>query len=493
MYSPSDFNTDVPPFDNGSYASQPLNPQYVEAPDSENYVRGTEPLQTLPAQWWNWLCNQFTGKFNGVNKYVKNLFTELSNLLSLMGITPSEPTVPTGTQLSTGFLNNYPNVISKFIHTVASIWSYTGTTVVGDVTTTQTTKLAVFEHINESDASTTPATETDTYNTKYVDQLPVKLGGTDSDNANGAMVNLVSPLSKVASGSGSINDMVVFDRLNTGGTHTVAKMDLNELGRIVSQSFINTPVIITNTNVINNVALQSNDQITILFTGDIIGANTTTPLEIVYNSVNIPVMATKNGALTPVYAYDIYDGTVHTYKFLQAYTTLNLIYDGTSFVIIGNPIVLSDTDYVIYSDGSYKWLSYSTTERWTGKFWTDGKPIYRKNIIDTLTSYTDSGNRRNFSKSESIANVECIINSNGYYKYLDGNYDIETSQVTFFSSASTSTMENSYTNRMLCLNNTVLCDLFISKDFATTKVYLNFYIEYTKSTDSAGDVPPFSN
>jgi len=65
--------------------------------------------------------------------------------------------------------------------------------------------------------------------------------------------------------------------------------------------------------------------------------------------------------------------------------------------------------------------------------------------------------------------------------------------VTFFSSASTSTMENSYTNRMLCLNNTVLCDLFISKDFATTKVYLNFYIEYTKSTDSAGDVPPFSN
>ena len=74
MLSPSDFNSAVPQFTNGDYASNPINPQYIAEPDAENYNRGTEPLQTLPAQWWNWFLNKFTGRFNKVNIYVKNIF-----------------------------------------------------------------------------------------------------------------------------------------------------------------------------------------------------------------------------------------------------------------------------------------------------------------------------------------------------------------------------------------------------------------------------------
>ena len=114
MFSPSDFNDAVPQFTNGNYASNPLNPLYIEEPGAIDYNRGVEPLQTLPAQWWNWLANQFTAKFNKLNIYVKNIFDELTMLLSLMGITPdaTEGTITTG-QLKSAFQTNYPEYVAS--------------------------------------------------------------------------------------------------------------------------------------------------------------------------------------------------------------------------------------------------------------------------------------------------------------------------------------------------------------------------------------------
>ena len=40
MFSPSDYNDAVPQFSNGNYANEPLNPLYVEEPDSVNYKIG---------------------------------------------------------------------------------------------------------------------------------------------------------------------------------------------------------------------------------------------------------------------------------------------------------------------------------------------------------------------------------------------------------------------------------------------------------------------
>ena len=113
MLKPSDFNNAVPQFSNGNYASNPINPQYVEEPSSTDYNRGTEPLQTLPAQWWNWFMNKFTSRFNKVNIYVKNLFNELAQLLSLVNVTPdgTEGDVTDG-QLKNAFKELYPDYIN---------------------------------------------------------------------------------------------------------------------------------------------------------------------------------------------------------------------------------------------------------------------------------------------------------------------------------------------------------------------------------------------
>lgn len=123
MLSPSDFNNAVPQFTNGNYASNPINPQYIAEPDSVNYNRGAEPLQTLPAQWWNWFLNKFTGRFNKVNIYVKNIFNELTQLLSLVSVTPSGTEgSPTVGQLKDMFENKYPSYLALLMYPVGSIY-----------------------------------------------------------------------------------------------------------------------------------------------------------------------------------------------------------------------------------------------------------------------------------------------------------------------------------------------------------------------------------
>lgn len=114
MFSPSDYNDAVPQFTNGTYANTPLNPLYVEEPTALDYNRGVEPVQTLPAQWWNWLCGQFTSKLNKLNIYVKNIFDELTQLLSLVGVTPdaTEEAITTG-QLKDAFETKYPAYLNN--------------------------------------------------------------------------------------------------------------------------------------------------------------------------------------------------------------------------------------------------------------------------------------------------------------------------------------------------------------------------------------------
>lgn len=122
MLSPSDYNDAVPQFENGNYASAPLNPLYVEEPNATDYRKGVEPIQTLPAQWWNWLCNKFTSKFNKLNIYVKNIFDELAQLLSLVGLTPdaTEEELTTG-QLKGMFQTEYPNYLKEHYSTDTAV------------------------------------------------------------------------------------------------------------------------------------------------------------------------------------------------------------------------------------------------------------------------------------------------------------------------------------------------------------------------------------
>lgn len=138
MLSPSDFNNAVPQFTNGNYASNPINPQYIAEPDAVSYNRGAEPLQTLPAQWWNWFLNKITGRFNKVNIYVKNIFNELAQVLSIFEITPDgTEQSPTTSQLKTVFECCYPEYVKTAACLVGTETTVNGHPLSSNVTVTR--------------------------------------------------------------------------------------------------------------------------------------------------------------------------------------------------------------------------------------------------------------------------------------------------------------------------------------------------------------------
>ena len=104
-------------------------------------------------------------------------------------------------------------------------------------------------------------------------------------------------------------------------------------------------------------SLLSGSSIKVMFTADIAGSNTSTVLSLTYNGTAYNVKVGKNGALSNFVASEVSSGV---YKYVQAYTTLELAFDGSQFVIIGNPVVLSSADYTIYADGSKVYVPISS-------------------------------------------------------------------------------------------------------------------------------------
>ena len=133
--------------------------------------------------------------------------------------------------------------------------------------------------------------------------------------------------------------------------------------------------IVSNTT-LTGKAITSGASIRVYFTADIAGSDTSTALVINYNTTNIPVKVGKDGSLVDFVAHEV---ATNTYKYIQANTAIELLYDGTNFIILGNPIVLSSSDYTIYANGFVEYYKYEVGKEYpTGEYWTDGKPIYKR-------------------------------------------------------------------------------------------------------------------
>ena len=137
-------------------------------------------------------------------------------------------------------------------------------------------------------------------------------------------------------------DMVMVTQ-SGGQTYKISGADLNKRNQAV----------IANSTTLTGAPLKTGNIVRVHFTADITGVNTTTALSLSYNGTSKTVKVPKNGALVNFTAQNM-GGSPTVYKYLQAYTTLELLYDGTNFVIIGNPVVISSSDYTIYADGYTK-------------------------------------------------------------------------------------------------------------------------------------------
>ena len=66
------------------------DPEMIQSVPEEYQEQGVKPLDSLPAQYWNWMWNKLTTQFNLSVITVTSILTELQNVLKLAGIDPDE-------------------------------------------------------------------------------------------------------------------------------------------------------------------------------------------------------------------------------------------------------------------------------------------------------------------------------------------------------------------------------------------------------------------
>lgn len=108
-------------------------------------------------------------------------------------------------------------------------------------------------------------------------------------------------------------------------------------------------VIISENKTLTGTPLKTGNVVRVLFTADQSAANSSAAMVINYNTADITVKVCKNGALENYIPFTVSSGV---YKYCQAYTAMELVYDGTYFIILGNPVVFSDANTTIFADGS---------------------------------------------------------------------------------------------------------------------------------------------
>ena len=132
-----------------------------------------------------------------------------------------------------------------------------------------------------------------------------------------------------------------------------------------SGKFLALPVIASslfctaNSAVVIGPTLFVGGSIKVMFTNNITASDTTAPFVINYNGADITVKVPRNGSLIDYKASAV--NNINYY--CQAYTTLELAFDGSNFIILGNSVIYSNTDITIYTDGLKRVNSVSENDK----------------------------------------------------------------------------------------------------------------------------------
>jgi microcystin-dependent protein len=129
--------------------------------------------------------------------------------------------------------------------------------------------------------------------------------------------------------------------------------DASANNQILTALRLSSTFLSASSTVITGPLLVPGATIRVLFTADITGSNTSTGFSITYNGVNIPVKVYKDGSPQNFTAAKIsWQDSTAVYKYLDAGTTLELLYDSVQFIIVNNPVVLKSIRHTIYADGT---------------------------------------------------------------------------------------------------------------------------------------------
>ena len=222
------------------------------------------------------------------------------------------------------------------------------------------------------------------------------------------------------SSTNDINDTdLIMVTTSEGTSYKMSGLELNKRNKVC----------ITDDKNLTGAPLKTGNVVRVYFTADITANDTLTALSLNYNSVPYPVKIPKDGALANYYAFDLGNST---YKYLQAYTTLEFIFDGTNFVLIGNPVVISGNGTTLFAN-----MSLSKGDVGLGN--VANKDL--SNVVNTgdsatpvsggTTKFTSGGAFTEFAKKIDWTSLDATptqnsdnpVKSGGVYTALDGKVD----------------------------------------------------------------------
>ncbi len=289
------------------------------SPESAKYALGMVPADTFPAEWANYLFHGATAGITRLNLDTGSIKKELNTILSEYGITNDASAY-----------NQLVTALSKIFPQVCTCETAAATTAKSVALTGYTRKVGAIYSI-EMTYGNSAASPTLTINSDAESTAPI----CDSTGH--------------AAEAGAWQDGDVITVLYTGTKYIMSSSTVNKIARGNMNPVASNAVsfISASTTTITGPLIGNGGIIKVLFTSAITGTDSTSAMSINYNGTAISVKVNKNGTLSNFVAKYISS----SYKYLQAYTLLELLYDGTNFIIVGNPIVLSSADYTIYADG----------------------------------------------------------------------------------------------------------------------------------------------
>jgi hypothetical protein len=310
----------VTPFDNypsfGNAGSR-------SAPGDAKYALGFVAADTFPAEWANYFFHGATKGVSDLNTAVRSIWVELENILDAYGITAD---ISEESQLLTAIGKIYPKITT--CSTGASTQNKS-LAISGNVLKAGDVYVITMDYGNTyGDGSLTYPTLSINSGTAY----PIC-------NASGDYL-----------GAGDWSAGETIKVLFTGSRYLMAtpgQVDKVENGnhRPVTSNAVSC--IMASSTTITGPELGAGGNVKIMFTSNISGADTVTALSITYNGTSYTVKVCKEGGLVNIYPHNISSNLYY----IQEYTTIEFVFDGTNFIVIGNPVVLSGGDYTVYADG----------------------------------------------------------------------------------------------------------------------------------------------
>jgi len=142
----------------------------------------------------------------------------------------------------------------------------------------------------------------------------------------------------------------VWKNINSTAVKSVNSVLPNAQGNVALPTKV---IYIDNTLTVTGApSISVGDIITVRFIEAIYGQDNTTGMSLNYNGVSIPVKAYREATLVDFCATKLrYNSSYDLYRYIFENKTLNLEYDGTQFIIIGNPVVQDTSTYQVYASG----------------------------------------------------------------------------------------------------------------------------------------------